>query len=156
MGGRAFSGGSGLHLAAGGAGFVGAAMVAPRLQRGREKAVSSNLLYVAVGAGILWLGWNGFNGGDPYFAGADASAAMINTNLAAAVAMMTWVIMDMTLSAEKKPTFLGGVNGMICGLVGITPAARHVTRVGAIVIGLVTSAVVWVLFAYLPKHVWPF
>ena len=116
----------------------------------------NNLVFVAVGAGILWLGWNGFNGGDPYFAGADASAAVINTNLAAAVAMMTWIVMDMALGAEKKPTFLGGVNGMICGLVGITPAAGYVTGVGAIVIGLVTSVIVWVLFAYLPKHVWPF
>src|SRR5260221_10616412 len=151
-----FSGGYVIPRAAGVSGFVAAAVVGPRLKRDRERPMPNNLLFVAVGAGILWLGWNGFNGGDPYFAGADASAAMINTNLAAAVAMMTWVIMDMTLSAEKKPTFLGGVNGMICGLVGITPAAGYVTGVGAIVIGLVTSAVVWVLFAYLPKHVWPF
>ncbi len=81
---------------------------------------------------------------------------MINTNLATAVAMMTWIVMDMAFNEEKKPTFLGGVNGMICGLVGITPAAGYVSGVGAIIIGLVTSAVVWVLFAYLPKHVWPF
>ncbi len=135
-----FSGGYVIHLAAGVSGFVAAAVVGPRLKRDRERPMPNNLLFVAVGAGILWLGWNGFNGGDPYFAGADASAAVINTNLAAAVAMMTWVIMDMALSAEKKPTFLGGVNGMICGLVGITPAAGYVTGVGAIVIGLVTSA----------------
>src|SRR5258706_14071731 len=145
-----------MHLAAGAAGSVAAAVVGPRLQRDREKAVPNNLLFIAVGAGILWLGWNGFNGGDPYFAGADASAAVINTNLATAVALLTWVIMDMTFGAEKKPTFLGGVNGMICGLVGITPAAGYVNGVGAIIIGLVTSATVWVLFAFLPKHVWPF
>ena len=113
-------------------------------------------MFVAVGAGILWLGWNGFNGGDPYFAGADAAAAVINTNLATAVAMMTWIIMDMAFSSEKKPTFLGGLNGMICGLVGITPAAGYVNGLGAIVIGLVCSAVVWVAWAYLPKYVWPF
>ena len=151
-----FSGGYVIHLAAGVSGFVAAAVVGPRLQRDRERAMPNNLLFVAVGAGILWLGWNGFNGGDPYFAGADASAAVINTNLATAVAMMTWIVMDMAFSKEKKPTFLGGVNGMICGLVGITPAAGYVTGVGAIIIGLVTSAVVWVLFGYLPKHVWPF
>ena len=104
----------------------------------------NNLLFVAVGAGILWLGWNGFNGGDPYFAGADATAAVVNTNLATAVAMMTWIIMDMVFGKEKKPTFLGGVNGMICGLVGITPAAGYVNGVGAIVIGLSPPAVVWV------------
>jgi Amt family ammonium transporter len=151
-----FSGGYVIHLAAGVSGFVAAAVIGPRLKRDREKAVPNNLLFIAVGAGILWLGWNGFNGGDPYFAGADATAAVVNTNLATAVAMMTWIIMDMSFGKEKKPTFLGGVNGMICGLVGITPAAGYVNGVGAIVIGLVTSALVWVLFGYLPRKVWPF
>jgi len=151
-----FSGGYVIHLAAGVSGFVAAAVVGPRLQRDRQKAGPNNLLFVAVGAGILWLGWNGFNGGDPYFAGADATAAVINTNLATAVAMMTWIIMDMGFGKDRKPTFLGGVNGMICGLVGITPAAGYVNGVGAIVIGLFTSSVVWVLFAYLPRKVWPF
>jgi Amt family ammonium transporter len=151
-----FSGGYVIHLAAGVSGFVAAAVVGPRLKRDRERAIPNNLLFVAVGAGILWLGWNGFNGGDPYFAGADAAAAVVNTNLATAVAMMTWIIMDMVFSSEKKPTFLGGVNGMICGLVGITPAAGYVNGFGAIVIGLVCSAIVWVAWTYLPKYVWPF
>src|SRR5580700_309492 len=151
-----FSGGYVIHLAAGVSGFVAAAVVGPRLARDREKAVPNNLLFVAVGAGILWLGWNGFNGGDPYFAGADATAAVVNTNLATAVAMMTWVIMDMSFGKSKKPTFIGAVNGMICGLVGITPAAGYVNGVGAIVIGAVVSGLVWVLFGYLPRKVWPF
>jgi len=151
-----FSGGYVIHLAAGVSGFVAAAVVGPRLARDRQKAVPNNLLFVAVGAGILWLGWNGFNGGDPYFAGADATAALVNTNLATAVAMMTWIIADMTFGKERKPTFLGGVNGMICGLVAITPAAGYVNGVGAIIIGLVSSAIVWALFGYLPRKVWPF
>jgi Amt family ammonium transporter len=70
--------------------------------------------------------------------------------------MMTWIVMDMAFSSEKKPTFLGGLNGMICGLVGITPAAGYVNGFGAIVIGLVCSAIVWVAWYYLPKYVWPF
>ena len=86
----------------------------------------------------------------------DAAAAVINTNLATAVAMMTWILMDMAFSSEKKPTFLGGLNGMICGLVGITPAAGYVNGLGAIVIGLVCSAIVWVAWTYLPRYVWPF
>ena len=151
-----FSGGYVIHLAAGVSGFVAAATIGPRLKRDRERAIPNNLLFVAVGAGILWLGWNGFNGGDPYFAGADASAAVLNTNLATAVAMMTWIFMDMFLSSEKKPTFLGGVNGMICGLVGITPAAGYVNGLGAILIGLIASGVVWFAWYYLPKYVWPF
>ncbi len=151
-----YSGGYVIHLAAGVSGFVAAAVIGPRLKRDRDHAVPNNLLFVAVGAGILWLGWNGFNGGDPYFAGTDADAAVVNTNLATAVAMMTWIIMDMAFSRERKPTFLGGINGMICGLVGITPAAGYVTGVGAIVIGLVASSVVWVAWTYLPRYVWPF
>jgi ammonium transporter, Amt family len=151
-----FSGGYVIHLAAGVSGFVAAATIGPRLKRDRERAIPNNLLFVAVGAGILWLGWNGFNGGDPYFAGADAAAAVLNTNLATAVAMMTWIFMDMFFSAEKKPTFLGGVNGMICGLVGITPAAGYVNGFGAILIGLLDSAIVWFAWYYLPKYVWPF
>jgi len=151
-----FSGGYVIHLAAGVSGFTAAWIIGPRLKRDRERAIPNNLLFVAVGAGILWLGWNGFNGGDPYFAGADAAAAVVNTNLATAVAMMTWIIMDMLFSSEKKPTFLGGVNGMICGLVGITPAAGYVNGLGAIVIGLVCPGIVWVAWYYLPKYVWPF
>ena len=151
-----FSGGYVIHLAAGVSGFVSAAIIGPRLKRDREKAVPNNLMFVAVGAGILWLGWNGFNGGDPYFAGSDAAAAVINTNLATAVAMMVWILMDMFLTPEKKPTFLGGLNGMICGLVGITPAAGYVNGLGAIIIGVVASSVVWAAWYTLPKYVWPF
>jgi ammonium transporter, Amt family len=151
-----FSGGYVIHLAAGVSGFVAAAVIGPRLQRDRDRAVPNNLLFVGVGAGILWLGWNGFNGGDPYFASADAAAAVVNTNLATAVAMLTWIVMDMLFSHEKKPTFLGALNGLICGLVGITPAAGYVNGLGAIVIGFVCSAIVWVAWIYLPKYVWPF
>jgi Amt family ammonium transporter len=62
----------------------------------------------------------------------------------------------MAFSSEKKPTFLGGLNGMICGLVGITPAAGFVNGFGAVVIGLTCSSIVWVAWYYLPKYVWPF
>jgi ammonium transporter, Amt family len=151
-----FSGGYVIHLAAGTSGFVAAAIVGPRLKKDREKAIPSNLMMVAVGAGILWLGWNGFNGGDPYYASTDAAAAVINTNLATAVAMMVWILWDWFASSEKKPTFLGGLNGMICGLVGITPAAGYVNGLGAIIIGAVCSSVVWVAWYTLPKYVWPF
>jgi len=151
-----FSGGYVIHLAAGTSGFVAAAVIGPRLKRDRERAIPNNLMFVAVGAGILWLGWNGFNGGDPYFAGADAAAAVVNTNLATAVAMLTWIFMDMAFSSEKKPTFLGALNGLICGLVGITPAAGYVNGFGAIIIGLVCSSIVWCAWIFLPKYVWPF
>jgi Amt family ammonium transporter len=138
-----YSGGYVIHLAAGTSGFVAAAVVGPRLARDRAHAVPNNLLMVAVGAGILWLGWNGFNGGDPYFAGADAATAVLNTNLATAGALLTWVIWDMLAGPERKPTFLGAVNGMIVGLVAITPAAGFVNGAGALLIGLIASSIVW-------------
>ena len=71
-------------MSAGVSGFVAAWVLGPRLLRDRQHAMPNNLVMAAVGAGILWLGWNGFNGGDPYYAGADAAAAVVNTNLATA------------------------------------------------------------------------
>ncbi|MEY9857996.1 Amt family ammonium transporter [Catenulispora sp. GAS73] len=138
-----YSGGYVIHLAAGTSGFVAAAVIGPRLARDRQHSAPNNLLLCATGAGILWLGWNGFNGGDPYFAGADAATAVINTNLATATALLTWLFMDMLLSPQKKPTLLGSINGMIVGLVAITPAAGFVNGMGAIAIGAIASAVVW-------------
>jgi Amt family ammonium transporter len=87
------------------------------------------------------LGWNGFNGGDPYFANPDASAAVLNTNICAGVAMLTWMFID--VFATGKPQLLGAVNGMITGLVAITPAAGYVNGYGAIALGIVASAVPW-------------
>src|SRR6201997_1747503 len=138
-----YSGGYVIHLAAGTTGFVAAAVIGPRLARDRERALPNNLPLAAVGAGILWLGWNGFNGGDPYFAGADASLAVLNTNLATACALLTWVLWDIFVSKARKPTFLGGVNGMITGLVAITPAAGFVNSFGAMIIGVVASSLGW-------------
>ena len=83
-----YSGGYVIHLAAGVSGFVAAAVIGPRLQRDREVDAPNNLAMVAVGAGLLWMGWNGFNGGDWYSAGEVASASMLNTNLCTAVAFL--------------------------------------------------------------------
>jgi Amt family ammonium transporter len=138
-----YSGGYVIHLAAGTTGFVAAAVIGPRLARDRARAVPNNLPLAAVGAGVLWLGWNGFNGGDPYFAGADASTAVLNTNLATAVALLTWLLLDLFASPQRKATFLGSVNGMITGLVAITPAAGYVNGLGALLIGLIASTAVW-------------
>jgi ammonium transporter, Amt family len=146
-----YSGGYVIHLAAGTSGFVAAAVIGPRLARDRERAVPNNLPMAAVGAGVLWLGWNGFNGGDPYFSGADASLAVINTNLTTAVALLTWVIWDIFASKQRKPTFLGAVNGMITGLVAITPAAGYVNSFGAMIIGVVASSLVWMSWNWLGR-----
>src|SRR5487761_2232159 len=89
-----FSGGYVIHLAAGTSGFVAAAIIGPRIQQDRDHFPPNSLLMTLAGAGILWLGWNGFNGGDPYFANVDASAAIINTNIASCVGVVVWTMMD--------------------------------------------------------------
>jgi len=146
-----FSGGYVIHMSAGVSGFVAAWVLGPRLLRDRQHALPNNLVMAAVGAGILWLGWNGFNGGDPYYAGTSMAGAVINTNLATAVGVLVWIAMDAWLSKERKPTFLGGVNGMICGLVGITPCAGWVNGWGAIIVGATCTVVVWTAWNYLSK-----
>ena len=123
-----FSGGYVIHLAAGVSGFVAAAVVGPRLRRDREVDAPNNLAMVAVGAGLLWLGWNGFNGGDPYNAREIASAAVLNTNLCTAVAFLVWVAWD--YATGRKPSLIGSVNGMIVGLVGDHPGGRLRQRLG--------------------------
>jgi len=146
-----YSGGYVIHLAAGVTGFTAAAIIGPRLRRDRTHGVPNNLLLVAVGAGIIWLGWNGFNGGDPFYANIDAASAVLNTNIATAAGLLTWLSFDMLFTRQKKPTLLGAINGMICGLVGITPSAGWVDGYGAILVGLICSSIVWVAWNYLPR-----
>jgi len=146
-----YSGGYVIHLSAGVAAFVGAAIVGPRRWQDRENAFPSNLMMVAVGIGIIWLGWNGFNGGDPFYAGVDAASAVLNTNVATAVGLLTWLFMDMLFSKQKKPTFLGALNGILCGLVAITPSAGWVNGTGAIAVGFIAAFVVWFAWNYLSK-----
>jgi ammonium transporter, Amt family len=144
-----YSGGYVIHLAAGVSGFVAAAVIGPRLQRDREIDAPNNLLMVAAGAGLLWLGWNGFNGGDSYYAGANASAAVLNTNLATAVAMLVWIAWDYIF--RDKPSLIGSVNGMITGLVAITPSAGFINGYGAIIVGVVGSTIVWMAIRFLSR-----
>jgi Amt family ammonium transporter len=144
-----YSGGYVIHLAAGVSGFVAAAVIGPRLQRDREVDAPNNLLMVATGAGLLWLGWNGFNGGDPYYAGASASAAVLNTNLCTAVAFLVWMGWD--YATGRKPSLIGSVNGMITGLVAITPAAGYVNGWGAGAIGIIGATIVYFALNYLSR-----
>jgi len=144
-----YSGGYVIHLSAGVGGFVAAAVIGPRLQRDREVDAPNNVAMVALGAGLLWLGWNGFNGGDPYAANMSASAAILNTNLCAAVAFLVWVGWDYLTG--RKPGLLSGINGMITGLVAITPGAGYVNGWGSIALGVIASTLVYFALNYLSR-----
>ena len=104
---------------------------------GRRKDTSllpHNLGYSILGAGFLWFGWMGFNGGSALAANGLAGSAILTSNTAAAVAMITWITLD-TLKVGK-PTVLGAITGAVAGLVAITPAAGFVSFGGSLVIGL--------------------
>jgi len=137
-----YSGGYVIHLSSGTAGFVGAAWIGPRLMKDREDFQPNNILMVLVGAGILWIGWNGFNGGDPYAASADAGVAVLNTNVCTAVSLLTWTICDILY--YKKPAVIGAVQGLITGLVAITPAAGVIDCWAAICMGILSGTIPWI------------
>lgn len=144
-----YSGGYVIHVAAGISGVVAAAVVGPRLLKDRLENNPSNLLMAIAGGGLLWLGWNGFNGGDPYTANADAAAAVLNTNLATASALLVWMLLDVFMTG--KSNVAGMINGMIAGLVAITPGAGWVDGFGAILIGAIAAVVPWFTMQYLPR-----
>lgn len=144
-----YSGGYVIHVAAGISGFVAAAVVGPRLAKDRKNFSPNNLIMALAGAGILWLGWNGFNGGDPYFANADAAVAVLNTNIATALALVSWVALDLWVG--KRVQLTGAINGMVCGLVAITPAAGYVNGYGALIIGIAAGVVPWITMRTLPR-----
>jgi len=146
-----YSGGYVIHLSSGTAGFVGAHWIGPRLQADRDETRPNNVLCVLIGAGILWIGWNGFNGGDPYAASADAGVAVLNTNITTAMSLLTWTICDVIY--YKKPSVLGAVQGMITGLVAITPAAGVVAGWGAIIIGALSGTIPWLTMNIMGKKV---
>ena len=97
----------------------------PRLTADRESFRPNNMILMLAGAGLLWMGWTGFNGGAPFVASMDASLAVLNTHVCAATSLLTWLILDVIFF--KKASIVGAVQGMITGLVCITPGAGTFT-----------------------------
>lgn len=99
--------------------------VGPRSDADREASMQTpnNMILVLAGAGLLWMGWSGFNGGGPFVASTVASLAILNTHVCAATSIVVWVILDTFYLG--KPTVFGAIQGMITGLVCITPAAGN-------------------------------
>ena len=95
--------------------------VGPRSDKDKETSSPNNLIVMLAGAGLLWMGWSGFNGGAPFAVNTLASLAVLNTHVCTATSILAWVILDTFYLG--KPTVFGAVQGMITGLVCITPAA---------------------------------
>ncbi|KAL8227020.1 hypothetical protein R6Q57_016852 [Mikania cordata] len=136
-----FAGGYVIHLSSGVAGYTTAYWVGPRLPIDRENFHPNNIIMMLAGAGLLWMGWTGFNGGSPYAASTDASLAVLNTHVCAATSLLTWLIFDITFF--KKPSAVGAVQGMITGLVCITPGAGVVQGYSAIIMGICSGSIPW-------------
>ena len=134
-----FAGGTVVHINAGVAGIVGAYVIGKRLGYGRDSMAPHNLTFTMIGASLLWVGWFGFNAGSALEAGDTAALAFINTLLATAAAVLSWMFAEWI--AKGKPSMLGAASGAVAGLVAITPACGYVGTNGALIIGLLAGVV---------------
>ena len=134
-----FAGGTVVHINSGVAGLVAAYMLGKRTGLGRESMAPHNLTLTVVGASLIWVGWFGFNGGSALGAGARASMAVLVTQVAAAAAAFSWLVVERVV--RGKASVLGGASGAVAGLVVITPAAGFVGVGGALVMGLIGGVV---------------
>lgn len=120
-----FAGGIVVHAASGIAALAGAMFLGKRRTSGNESSKPANVPFVLLGAALLWLGWFGFNGGSSLAADGIAVSAFLNTNTAAATAMVAWIALDGLRG--RKPSAMGAAIGAVVGLVAITPCAGWVT-----------------------------
>ncbi|MFK8253907.1 ammonium transporter [Ancylobacter terrae] len=134
-----FAGGTVVHINAGLAGLIGAIIVGKRTGYGKELMPPHSLPFAVVGAGILWVGWFGFNAGSNLEANAGTTLAVINTFVATAGAIVGWTLIEWVV--KGKPSMLGAISGLVAGLVAITPAAGLSGPIGAIVLGFVAAIV---------------
>ncbi len=129
-----FAGGTVVHINAGIAGLVAALMMGKRRGYPNTPIKPSNLVLTVVGAGMLWVGWFGFNAGSELAADGRAGMAMLVTQVATATAALTWMFAEWMV--HGKPSALGIASGAVAGLVAITPASGYVGPEGALVIGI--------------------
>lgn len=127
-----FAGGTVVHILAGFSALAFAWVIGPRKGFGKNSFEPANIPYSVLGAGLLWMGWFGFNGGSALAANGLAVHALVTTNTAAAAAGLVWMFLSWR---DNKPSVLGIVTGAVVGLVAVTPAAGFVTPLAALVIG---------------------
>ncbi|WOC16680.1 Ammonia channel [Pseudochrobactrum sp. MP213Fo] len=133
-----FAGGTVVHINSGVAGLVVALMLGKREGYGQMNMAPHNLVYSLIGASLLWVGWFGFNAGSAGAANGIAGVAMVNTQVAAAAAALSWMAVEWLVA--RRPSVLGIISGAVAGLVGVTPAAGFVSPLGALMIGLIAGA----------------
>ncbi|MES2977430.1 MAG: ammonium transporter [Pseudomonadota bacterium] len=132
-----FAGGSVVHINAGVAGLVCAYVLGPRRGYGRDAFTPFNLGLTMAGAGLLWVGWFGFNAGSALAADGRAGLAMAVTHIAASTGALSWMAAEWMV--RGRPSLLGLCSGLVAGLVAITPAAGFVSPASAVVFGLVAG-----------------
>ncbi len=144
-----FAGGTVVHITAGVAALVAAMVMGPRHGFGTASMMPHNMTMTIAGAGMLWVGWFGFNGGSALASDGNASMAMLVTHISAATGAMTWLVREWIKFG--KPSALGAVTGMVAGLGTITPASGYVGPSGALVIGLLAGIVCFSATNYLKQ-----
>lgn len=144
-----FAGGAVVHINAGIASLVACIMLGKRENYKNEPMAPHSLTLTFVGAGLLWVGWFGFNAGSNLEANGYAALAMINTLVCTAAAGTSWAFTEWVI--QKRPSMLGFASGVVAGLVAITPAAGFAGPVGAIILGLIVSPIC-IIFCAKVKH----
>ncbi|HLI51322.1 MAG TPA: hypothetical protein VKU87_05965 [Thermomicrobiaceae bacterium] len=137
-----FAGGVPVEMASGFSAFAAATAVGARKDYGRQALLPHNALYVLLGAGLLWFGWFGFNGGSALAANGIAAHAFVNTDVAGSVAMCTWLFIAWLLG-EARPSLIGVFTGAVAGLATVTPAAGYIPTWAAFIIGIAAAAIAY-------------
>lgn len=145
-----FAGGTVVHMSSGWSALLLCILLGKRLGYGKQPMTPHSMTLCAVGTGLLWVGWYGFNAGSALAADGIAATAFVTTTIAAAVASFTWAMVEYV--HKKKPSILGFCSGAVAGLVVITPACGFVTTSGAFVIGVLAGIVPYLACSWLkPK-----
>jgi Amt family ammonium transporter len=132
-----FAGGTVVHANAGAAALVAALVLGPRKDYARQALLPHNVPFSLLGAGLLWFGWFGFNGGSALASNGAAALAFVNTMFAPSATLVVWTLLD--LSRTGRATAVGGATAIVVGLVAVTPAAGFVSPVSAILLGGVAA-----------------
>ncbi len=134
-----FAGGTVVHIAAGFSGLAAVLLLRKRIGYGKHPMHPSSMIFTLLGAGMLWFGWFGFNGGSALYCNGQAVSAFTFTQIAAAAGGLAWLLVEWL--HRGKPTALGFASGLVAGLVAITPASGFVYPAGALAIGLIAGVV---------------